>query len=75
MTDGRRRVRVVPKGPILVEGPVDVQRPDGSVLHCDRFQVAVCACGFSATPPLCDASHRRRRPRKPTGTAEAANGD
>lgn len=58
--DGARRVRVVPKGPILVEGPVDLECPDGSTLHCDRFKVAICACGLSATAPLCDASHRRR---------------
>ncbi|MGB3603599.1 MAG: CDGSH iron-sulfur domain-containing protein [Gordonia sp. (in: high G+C Gram-positive bacteria)] len=57
--NGARRVRVVAKGPILVEGPVDVERSDGTTLHCDRFQVAICACGFSTTPPLCDASHRR----------------
>ncbi|WP_420039599.1 CDGSH iron-sulfur domain-containing protein [Gordonia sp. MP11Mi] len=62
--DGPRRVRVVKKGPILVEGPVDVERPDGSLVHCDRFQVAICACGLSANAPLCDASHRRLlRPR------------
>ncbi|WP_425489507.1 hypothetical protein [Gordonia humi] len=28
-------------------------------MHCDRFQVAICACGCSGTPPLCDATHRR----------------
>ncbi|MFC6465962.1 CDGSH iron-sulfur domain-containing protein [Gordonia humi] len=54
-----RRVRVIPKGPVMVEGPVDIERPDGSTMHCDRFQVAICACGCSGTPPLCDATHRR----------------
>ncbi|QRY61295.1 CDGSH iron-sulfur domain-containing protein [Gordonia sp. PDNC005] len=58
--DRARRVRVVPKGPILVDGPVEVECPDGSVVRCDRFKVAICACGLSATAPLCDASHRRR---------------
>ncbi|MDR2281166.1 MAG: CDGSH iron-sulfur domain-containing protein [Gordonia sp. (in: high G+C Gram-positive bacteria)] len=64
--DRARRVRVVPKGPILIEGPVNVERPDGSTLHCDRFRVAICACGLSATAPLCDASHSRRL--KPPGS-------
>ncbi|WP_274378035.1 CDGSH iron-sulfur domain-containing protein [Gordonia neofelifaecis] len=44
----------------MIEGPVDVEAPDGSTVHCGRFQVALCACGLSRTAPLCDASHRRR---------------
>ncbi|MCF8589222.1 CDGSH iron-sulfur domain-containing protein [Gordonia liuliyuniae] len=60
-----RRIRVIKKGPILVDGPVDIEGPDGSLVHCDRFQVAICACGLSANAPLCDASHRRLlRPRR-----------
>ncbi|AUN41472.1 CDGSH iron-sulfur domain-containing protein [Tsukamurella tyrosinosolvens] len=61
----RRRVRVVPGGPILVEGPVDVLGADGTTRTCDRFVVALCACGGSRIPPLCDSSHRRRRSRGP----------
>ncbi|WP_415849351.1 CDGSH iron-sulfur domain-containing protein [Tsukamurella ocularis] len=60
----RRRVRVVPGGPVLVEGPVDVVGADGEQTPCDRFVVALCVCGGSRTPPLCDSSHRRRRSRR-----------
>jgi hypothetical protein len=55
------RVRVDPDGPILVEGPVEVVRDDGTVAVSDRFVVAICTCRRTRTPPWCDTSHRRRR--------------
>jgi CDGSH-type Zn-finger protein len=55
-----RIVRVVPNGPVLVEGPVRIELPDGSVAESDRFMVAICACQRSKTYPLCDTSHRFR---------------
>lgn len=56
-----RTVRVVQGGPIMVQGPVRIEMPDGSVVESDRFMVAICACKRSKTYPLCDTSHRRRR--------------
>ncbi|MFC4000877.1 CDGSH iron-sulfur domain-containing protein [Prauserella oleivorans] len=56
-----RRVTVVPGGPILVEGPVELRLDDGRTVVSDRFQVAVCACRRSRVYPFCDASHRKRR--------------
>ena len=62
MTDARQRVvRVVPNGPILVQGPVWIELADGTVAESDRFMVAVCACRRSKSYPLCDTSHRLRR--------------
>lgn len=55
-----RTVRVVAGGPLLVEGPVRIELPDGSVVDSDRFMVAVCTCRRSKHYPLCDTSHRRR---------------
>lgn len=55
-----RLVRVVPGGPVMIEGPVHIEMPDGSVVDSDRFMVAVCACRRSKNYPLCDTSHRRR---------------
>ena len=63
----RRHARVVPGGPILVEGPLDVETADGAVVHCDRFLVALCACGSSSIAPLCDGSHRRKLRRRRSG--------
>jgi len=57
----RRRVRIVPGGPVLVEGPVEVVLEDGSTAVSDRWLVALCACRRSRTYPFCDTSHRRRR--------------
>lgn len=45
---------------MLIEGPVDIVY-DGQVIHCDRFQVALCQCGRSQIKPFCDTSHRRMR--------------
>ncbi|HVM28532.1 MAG TPA: CDGSH iron-sulfur domain-containing protein [Mycobacteriales bacterium] len=55
-----RRVTPVPGGPVLVEGPVEVELPDGTLVHSDRPVVAVCTCRRTRTPPWCDTSHRRR---------------
>lgn len=56
------RVRMVPKGPLLVSGPVRIEMPDGGVVESDRFMVAICTCNRSNDYPLCDTSHRRCRP-------------
>lgn len=62
MTDQEPRiVRVVPSGPVMVQGPVRIEMPDGSVVESDRFMVAICACRRSKNYPLCDTSHRKRQ--------------
>jgi CDGSH-type Zn-finger protein len=57
-----RLVRIVPSGPMIIQGPVRIELPDGNVVESDRFMVAVCICRRSKNYPLCDTSHRRRRP-------------
>jgi CDGSH-type Zn-finger protein len=67
MTDAEPRlVRVVPNGPVMVQGPVRIEMPDGSVVESDRFMVAICACRRSKDYPLCDTSHRCRQRKKPS---------
>ncbi|MFJ6466854.1 CDGSH iron-sulfur domain-containing protein [Streptomyces sp. NPDC091387] len=56
----RRRVTLVPGGPLLVEGPVEVVTSDNQVVVSDRFVVALCVCRRSRRHPFCDTSHRRR---------------
>lgn len=51
---------MVPNGPVLVEGPVEVVTEDGVTHTSDRFVVAVCACRRSKRYPFCDTSHRKR---------------
>lgn len=57
----RTRVQVIPNGPVLVSGPVQIEMPDGDVVKSDRFMVAICTCRRSKDYPLCDTSHRRCR--------------
>lgn len=60
MSSARRTVRIVPRGPILVQGPVQVELDDGTQVCSDRFMVAICCCQRSKAYPWCDASHRRQ---------------
>lgn len=61
MTDRQARtVRVVASGPVMVEGPVRIELPNGSVVESDRFMVAICTCRRSKDYPMCDTSHRCR---------------
>ncbi|MFF3072250.1 CDGSH iron-sulfur domain-containing protein [Kitasatospora sp. NPDC057904] len=55
------RVVVVPDGPLLVEGPVEVVLPGGEIRVSERPVVALCVCRRSRCYPFCDTSHRRRR--------------
>jgi CDGSH-type Zn-finger protein len=55
-----RRISVRRKGPLLVEGPVEVELEDGSTVVSDRFRVALCTCRRSRRYPWCDTSHRDR---------------
>lgn len=59
-TEGVRVVRLVEGGPMLVQGPVCIEMPNGDTVESDRFMVAVCMCRRSKSYPLCDTSHRQR---------------
>lgn len=43
-----------------MEGPVEVELEDGTVVVSDRFRVALCTCRRSRRYPWCDTSHRER---------------
>lgn len=69
MSDSEPRlVRIVPSGPMMIQGPVRIELADGTVVESDRFQVAICMCKRSKNYPLCDTSHRRRRRRDDGGS-------
>lgn len=57
----RTTVRIVRGGPILIDGPVNIELDDGTKVESDRFVVAVCTCKRSKSYPLCDTSHRAKR--------------
>ncbi|QXC60339.1 CDGSH iron-sulfur domain-containing protein [Aquihabitans sp. G128] len=52
-------VTVTPRadGPLVVDGPVGLTRPDGTVEPAQRL--FLCRCGHSADKPSCDGSHKR----------------
>ncbi|WP_420709868.1 CDGSH iron-sulfur domain-containing protein [Streptomyces sp. NRRL S-340] len=68
-----RRVTMQRQGPILVEGPVEVELEDGTTVVSDRFRVALCTCRRSRRYPWCDTSHRKRVP-DPSGGAAGGRG-
>ena len=51
------RISVLPDGPVVVDGPVEVVDERGGVVRT-AARVALCRCGQSAAKPYCDASHR-----------------
>jgi CDGSH-type Zn-finger protein len=69
----RRRVTLVPGGPLLIEGPVELVTDDGQAVTSDRFMVALCVCRRSRRYPFCDTSHRRRVRQNPADGPEDAN--
>ena len=54
------RVTMTEGGPFLVEGPVELELPDGSTVRSERPVVALCACRRTKRYPFCDTSHRRK---------------
>jgi CDGSH-type Zn-finger protein len=65
--DEPHRVVLTGDGPVLVDGPVDVELPDGSRVRSERPVTALCACRRSRRYPFCDTSHRTRvRPERET---------
>ncbi|RAV09137.1 CDGSH iron-sulfur domain-containing protein [Mycolicibacterium sp. GF69] len=50
----------------MVQGPVRIEMPDGSVVASDRFMVAICTCRRSKDYPMCDTSHRCRKRGEPS---------
>ncbi|MEU8990688.1 CDGSH iron-sulfur domain-containing protein [Streptomyces sp. NPDC048558] len=59
-SDEPRRIKVQRQGPLLMEGPVEVELEDGTIVSSDRFCVALCTCRRSRRYPWCDTSHRDR---------------
>lgn len=60
MPDDARRVVLTGEGPVLVDGPVDIELPDGGRVRSERPVTALCACRRSRRYPFCDTSHRTR---------------
>ena len=70
------RVTMTEGGPFLVEGPVELELPDGTTVTSERPVVALCACRRTKRYPFCDTSHRRKaRPPKDQAAAGTPSND
>lgn len=54
-------IKISPKGPYLVTGPIALTNADGSAVALPegRSTVALCRCGGSVTKPFCDGTHSK----------------
>ncbi|MBC7562164.1 MAG: CDGSH iron-sulfur domain-containing protein [Gemmatimonadaceae bacterium] len=50
-------IRLRRNGPLVLTGPVNLVREDGSLLR-EADSMALCRCGASREAPFCDGSHR-----------------
>jgi uncharacterized Fe-S cluster protein YjdI len=50
------RVKVTPNGPLLVQGTIELETPQGDKVQRSTT-TALCRCGASANKPYCDGSH------------------
>lgn len=54
----RTEVRVVPGGPLMITGPLQLQGTDGTMETLEG-KTALCRCGGSGRKPFCDGSHKK----------------
>lgn len=59
-------VRAVRDGPLYVRGDIELVDETGRVVRHDT-RLALCRCGKSRHPPMCDNSHREKRFRSGDG--------
>ena len=52
------KVNAMENGPILVDGSIEVTKPDGTV-EIKEKTTAFCRCGASVNKPYCDGQHRK----------------
>jgi len=55
--DSLLKIKVLPNGPLLVQGSVELTMADGSVIS--KENPALCRCGASQNKPFCDGSHAK----------------
>lgn len=53
--DSLLKIKVMPNGPLLVQGTTELTLADGSTV--EKQNMALCRCGASKNKPYCDGSH------------------
>lgn len=55
--NNKTNVKVLSKGPVLIEGLLTVTHSDGKVEEKEGV-IAICRCGYSKNKPYCDGAHK-----------------
>ncbi len=58
MAANETTISVQENGPLIVMGPIELKREDGTVEQKDG-PTALCRCGASENKPFCDGSHKK----------------
>lgn len=54
------KIKCAPKGPYLLEGPVEIEGTDGTIHAIEAGRrAALCRCGGSVNKPFCDGTHSK----------------
>lgn len=51
------KAKVIPGGPVLFVGPIEITHADGRV-EVREAKTSICRCGHSGNKPFCDGSHK-----------------
>jgi len=55
-----KHIKCAPKGPYLLEGPLEITDPEGNVHSIpEGKRAALCRCGASVKKPFCDGTHSK----------------
>ena len=56
--ESKMKINAMQNGPLLVDGIIEVTKPDGSIENKEKT-TAFCRCGASSNKPYCDGEHRK----------------
>lgn len=54
---GKTIIKILPKGPAIIEGDMEITHTDGKV-EKQGARIALCRCGYSKNKPFCDGAHK-----------------
>lgn len=55
--DSLLKIKVIPNGPLMLDGIVEITLADGTTVV--KENTVLCRCGASQNKPYCDGSHTK----------------
>ena len=55
---GQTQIRVMPNGPLVITGAIEVTGSDGTIEKRSK-KTSFCRCGASSNKPYCDGAHKK----------------